>query len=300
MSVSDLLNPVSGSMKFPAAGLRAPQRSRLALITALAILTLTSTGCRKAERVGNGSKGRVIVTSDTILSGMVLSLLPSGNYEVTAIMPPDQCPGHYDMKLSDIQKVGCAELIVSFRDLPFMEGGINDPTKCILLDRKGRNWMAPDSYISGLEILAKMLAERFPETAVQIEARYEKTIRDVADKASALKVEIRKAGIVNKPIIASSMQREPLEWMGLHVVGDYGRPESMSVKEVIRLSKVGELEQVVMVVDNLQSGPDAGRGIAEALGVPHVILSNFPSKNGYLATLGENVALILAAAGSNR
>ena len=55
-----------------------------------------------------------------------------------------------------------------------------------------------------------------------------------------------------------------------------------------------------MVVDNLQSGPDAGRGIAEALGVPHVILSNFPSENGYLATLGDNVAAVLAAAGSNR
>ncbi len=300
MSVSDLMNPVSGRMNFPAAELRALQGPRLALIMALAIIAILSTGCRKAERVGNGIKNRVIVTSDTILSGMVLSLLPPENYAVTAIMPPDQCPGHYDMKLSDIQKVECAELIVSFRDLPFMESGINDPSNCILLDRKGRNWMAPDSYISGLEILARMLAERFPEAAVQIEARCDNTIRDVADKAAALKVEIGKAEIVNKPIIAASMQREPLEWMGLRVVGDYGRPESMSVKEVIRLSNTGELEQVVMVVDNLQSGPDAGRGIAEALSVPHVVLSNFPSENGYLATLGENVALILAAAGSNR
>jgi zinc transport system substrate-binding protein len=50
-----------------------------------------------------------------------------------------------------------------------------------------------------------------------------------------------------------------------------------------------------MVVDNLQSGPDAGKGIAETLGAPHVVLTNFPSEKGYLATLGENVNAVLAA-----
>jgi zinc transport system substrate-binding protein len=50
-----------------------------------------------------------------------------------------------------------------------------------------------------------------------------------------------------------------------------------------------------MVVDNLQSGPDAGKGIAETLRVPHVVLTNFPSEKGYLATLRENVDAILTA-----
>lgn len=300
MSGSDTLSPVPGILKFPAAEFRGLPRYWMALMTALAVFILLSSGCRKAERVGNDSEGRIIITSDTILSGMVRFLLPAGDFDVTAIMPPDQCPGHYDMKLSDIQKVERADLIVSFRDLAFMEDAKKDPEKCIFLDRYGRNWMAPDSYIYGLEILAKILAKRFPDSALQIQDRCDGTVQDVAGKAAALRDKIRRAGIVNKPVIASSMQREPLEWMGLHVVGDYGRPESMSVKEVVRLSKMGEQEQIVMVVDNLQSGPAAGRGIAEALGVPHVVLSNFPSKRGYLATLGENVAVILAAAGSDR
>ena len=287
--------PNSGIFNFPRAAF---PRLQAYWILLMVVLTVLSTGCFSAMRDGNSAESRTIVTSDTILSGMVLSLLPPEDYDVSAIMPPEQCPGHYDMKLSDIQKVESADLIVSFHDLPFMESKVDDPSECILLDRDGRNWMTPDSYISGLEILSGMLAKRFPEAAVQIADQCEKAAQAVANKAAALREEIRRSGIVDKPVIASSMQREPLEWMGLHVVGDYGRPESMSVKEIVRLSRTGEQERIIMVVDNLQSGPDAGQGIAEALGVPHVVLSNFPSENGYLATLNENVSAVLAAVGS--
>jgi zinc transport system substrate-binding protein len=91
------------------------------------------------------------------------------------------------------------------------------------------------------------------------------------------------------------MQKEVLEWMGFRVVGEYGRPEAMSTREVVRLSKIGKDHQAIAVVDNLQSGPDAGKGIAETLSVPQVVLTNFPSEKGYLATLKENVDAVMAA-----
>ena len=69
----------------------------------------------------------------------------------------------------------------------------------------------------------------------------------------------------------------------------------MSAREVVRLSRIGKDRHAMLVVDNLQSGPDAGKGVAETLGAPHVTLSNFPSEKGYLATLGENVDAVLAA-----
>ena len=91
------------------------------------------------------------------------------------------------------------------------------------------------------------------------------------------------------------MQKEPLVWMGFRVVAEYGRPESMSMREVVHLVRAGKEQSVIMVVDNLQSGPDTGKGIAETLGAPRVVLTNFPSEKGYLATLGENVNAVLAA-----
>ena len=40
--------------------------------------------------------------------------------------------------------------------------------------------------------------------------------------------------------------------------------------------------------------------ILESLGVPHIVLTNFPSEKGYLVTLGENVDAIVAAAAAQK
>jgi zinc transport system substrate-binding protein len=226
---------------------------------------------------------------------MIASLLPPNRYSVEAILPPGQCPGHYDVKLSDIEKMKKADLTVSFRGMPSMDKTRLDGGAQLLVSAGGRNWMAPDSYIYGLGVVADGLSKRFPEDKDEIRRRKEETVREVKAGANLLIEKIKRAGIFGKAIIASSMQKEVLEWMGFRVVGEYGRPEAMSTREVVRLSKIGRDQHAIVVVDNLQSGPDAGKGIAETLGAPHVILTNFPSGKGYLATLGENVDAVVAA-----
>jgi zinc transport system substrate-binding protein len=157
--------------------------------------------------------------------------------------------------------------------------------------------MAPDAHIVGLKLLADELSKRFPEDSRQIELRRDDAIVAVTAHASALGAKLRQAAIPATPVLAASMQKKQLEWMGFHVVGEYGRPESISAKEIVRLAKIGRDKKVAMIVDNLQSGPDAGKGIAEELGVPHVILSNFPLEKGYAATVEGNVEAVLTAVG---
>jgi zinc transport system substrate-binding protein len=261
---------------------------------ALAVLLIFAVSCQKKTRDQERS-GISIVTSDTILSGMVVSLMPANSCSVSAIMPPGQCPGHYDTKLSDIEKIRSAGLVLSFRGMPFMEKAEVEAARHFLVDEKGRNWMAPHSYVIGLELIAKVLSTRFPEHQEQISARRSAAIREISERSDVLSAQIRKAGVFGTPVIASSMQKEPLEWMGFRVVGEYGRPEAMSAKEMVRLSQLGREKKAVAVVDNLQSGPEAGKGLAEELHVPHVVLSNFPSERGYGAILSENVDAMITA-----
>jgi zinc transport system substrate-binding protein len=271
------------------------KKGALCLTMAAMVLACLFTGCSDRSKDEGAQRMRGIVASDTILSDMIASLLPPHRYSVEAILPPGQCPGHYDVKLSDIAKIKKAVLTVSFVGMPFMDKAGMDGGAQLLVDAGGRNWMAPDSHVYGLNALADELAKRFPDDATEIMARKEKAIRKVKTEAVELIQKIREGGAFGKPAIVSSMQKEPLEWMGFRVVGEYGRPEAMSAREVARLSETGRGRHAIMVVDNLQSGPDAGKGIAEALGVPHVVLTNFPSERGYLATLGENVGAVLAA-----
>jgi zinc transport system substrate-binding protein len=70
------------------------------------------------------------------------------------------------------------------------------------------------------------------------------------------------------------------------------------VKELVDKGREGK---VTLIIDNMQSGKDAGAGIAEELGSARVILSNFPG--GYENTetwekaIDCNVELLLAAIG---
>lgn len=265
----------------------------LSMIGMMALLCVCP-GCSGGtkDRKTEGVAG--IVTSDTLLSGMIASLLPADRYIVEAILPPGQCPGHYDVKLSDIEKIKKAVLTVSFRGISFMGGAASGGSQ-ITVDTAGRNWMAPDSYVYGLRLLADELAKRFPEQKSAITARREQAIREVSAEADLLIEKIKGAGLFGKAVVASSMQKEPLEWMGFRVVAEYGRPEATSTREMIELARAGRMEKAVLVVDNLQSGPDAGRGVAETLKAPRVVLTNFPSENGYFATLKENVDSVIRA-----
>jgi zinc transport system substrate-binding protein len=253
-----------------------------------------------AESIQDVHRVRIIVASDSILSTIVASLLPSHRYAVHTVLPPGQCPGHYDVKLSDIERMKKADVVVSFRGMPYMGGPGRANGEWLSVDAGERNWMVPDSYLRGMEGVAGRLSRKYPEDGDAI-LKSMSTVKDRVRTASdALKERVVRAGIAGKAVIASSMQKETLEWMGFVVVGEYGRPEAMSVKDIARLSRMGKERHVILVVDNLQSGPDAGKGVAETLGVPHVVLTNFPSEKGYIPTLAENVDAVLKAVPQRR
>jgi len=61
----------------------------------------------------------------------------------------------------------------------------------------------------------------------------------------------------------------------------------------------GREENVTLIIDNLQSGQDAGAGIAEELDCTRIILSNFPggfdNTETWEKAIDRNIELILEA-----
>jgi zinc transport system substrate-binding protein len=66
------------------------------------------------------------------------------------------------------------------------------------------------------------------------------------------------------------------------------------VKELVDKGKVGK---VALVIDNMQTGGESGKALAEDLSVKHIVLSNFPG--GYENTetwekaIDKNIELIM-------
>ncbi|MBW1679418.1 MAG: hypothetical protein JRJ08_04640 [Deltaproteobacteria bacterium] len=83
------------------------------------------------------------------------------------------------------------------------------------------------------------------------------------------------------------MQAEFVKWLGLNIISTYGRQEDLSPKELLEITRIA--------IDNLQSGSNVGRQIAEDIGGRQVILTNFPLGDSYLESLKKNVDKVIQA-----
>jgi zinc transport system substrate-binding protein len=155
------------------------------------------------------------------------------------------------------------------------------------------NWMIPGLQKQAAAEITRLLAELDTARADTYQlalARYEADVDSATAAARALL-----AGKKLPAVIAADQQSPFVAWLGFHVVATYGRAEDFSAQEMTRLARVAIDSGVKLIVDNLQSGPDAGKPLAEALKVKHVTLTNFPLDGSYRQALLDNAAALAQA-----
>ena len=103
----------------------------------------------------------------------------------------------------------------------------------------------------------------------------------------------RLAPVRGKSVAAAKMQEEFVRWAGFDVLLAYGRAEDMNAKKLASMIRELHGRKLAGIVDNIQSGAEAGLPLAEELGVPHTALSNFPDSDpsvpDYFSLLKSNV-----------
>jgi len=238
--------------------------------------------------------------------------------DVVNILPPAQCPAHFDVKPGDIQKLADADLFImhGFKGEKFAQeliASANNPNLTVVsLDVKvpttppnwrppppPANYMIPAVQREATDKVATALSQVDTENS----AVYQESAKEYKNKVSAKEAEIKaKLNQMNPSevsVICGGMQARFVQWVGLNIVTTYGRPDSLTPQVVKGLVDKGKEEKVTLIIDNMQSGQNAGAGIAEELGCNRVILSNFPG--GFVNTetwekaIDYNVNLILEA-----
>lgn len=220
-----------------------------------------------------------IVVGSSLLADIVLDLV-DGKASVLTMVPGSSCPGHETVKTTDLLFAAHADLILVHafqRELPWLsalKGAMQDGRGRVLVAETEGSWLVPAVQKEAVRDVAARLAETFPawrdgllERAGRRLSRVESVERTALDRLAPLR------GAV---VAASEMQAELVRWAGFEVAVTFGRPEAMQPLELVRQTELLRRKQAVGVVDNLQSGADAGLPLAAELGVPHVVLSNFP------------------------
>ena len=226
------------------------------------------------------STPQIKVVTTTSLIHLIAERVGGELVEVANIVPPAQCPGHFDVKPGDIQKLAEADLFLLHNwqgekfNQELIDSANNPDLTVIPIGMLGN--LTPSVQAEATDLISAALCQvdsDNSETYQQAAAEYRGT---VAAKEIQLRAELAAIDLSQLNVICAEQQAGFLNWAGCNVVASYGRPDSLTPQVVQGLVDTGRSQQVTLIVDNLQSGQDAGASIAEELDCTRIILTNFP------------------------
>ncbi len=269
------------------------------LVLSLAVGTLFG-GC------STESSSKLKVVTSTSLLAQIVERVGGDKVDVVNVIPPAQCPGHFDVKPDDIKKLADADVFLmhGWQGEKFTEDLIasadNPDLSVHRIDVKG-NWMTPQTQSQAIDLIAGIINQADAESSADFQKNAESFKASVNAKGAEMADKLAGANVSEINVMCAEQQAGFVQWAGFNIVATYGRPDSLTPQVVKELVDKGREGKVTLIIDNVQSGQDAGAGIAEELGSTRVILSNFPgcyeNTETWEKTIEYNVALLLAAIG---
>ncbi len=251
-----------------------------------------------------------VVTSISLIA-QIVERVGGDLVDVVNIIPPAQCPGHFDVKPGDIQKLADADLFLlggwqgEMFSQKLIDSANNPDLTVVSLDIPSNpqsNWMVPSVQQEVTKGVAAALSRVDAANSSVYQASADEYKNTIEIKGTEIQSRLAGRNLDNVNVICSGMQAAFLNWVGLNVVTFYGRPDSLTPQVVKELVDTGKAGNVTLIIDNLQSGQDAGAGLAEELGCARVILSNFPGgfddTETWEKAIDKNIELILDAIGN--
>ena len=275
---------------------------KLGVILVVIFILSLAVGALSGCSAENSNKLKV-VTSTSLIS-QIVERVGGDMVSVVNIIPPAQCPGHFDVKPGDIQVLSDAALFIihnwqgeKFSD-ELIDSANNHNLTTVKVEIAG-NWMTPPVQREAADKIAAALIQVDPANSAIYQKAADEYKAAVTAKESEVKARIGKANPSAVNVLCDEQQAGFVKWTGLNVTSTYGRPDTFTPQVVADLVDKGKAANVTLVIDNMQTGGEAGKSLAEELGVEHIVLSNFPG--GYDGTetwekaIDKNIELILNA-----
>lgn len=270
------------------------------LFTLLALLLAAScfAGCTTTD------KDMIRVVTSTSLMEYIVKQVGGGYVEAINLVPPNQHPGNFDVKPADIEKLSTATLFLlhgwpgeTYVDK--LVSSANNPGLLVIKATTDGNWMIPSVQSAAVDKVVSALSEVDPGNATAYQKAAERYKQRIQTKEAEIKKRLESGNVSKINVIASFRQADFLTWAGFHMVATFTTAQSLTPQVVKDLVDKGKAGGVTLVVNNIQDGQDAGKGIAEELGAKNLNLSNFPggfsNTESWEKAIDYNVTLLLNA-----
>jgi len=236
----------------------------------------------------------------------IIQDVADGKVEPRTFIPPGVCPGHYDVKPSDIEALAnCKAFFIhnyqqNYENVTgLIEAAENSDLVITVINITG-NWMTPPVHAQAVDKIAQALGEIDPENAAYYEGKAEDRVQAVLAKGEEVEDRLLEAGVEEIKVICAEMQAGFVGWSGFDIVATFGRPEDLTPAQVAQLIGDAQEAGVALVIDNLQSGSATlGASMGQDVEAIPVIISNFPggleNTETWEKAIDKNVDLLLGA-----
>lgn len=250
-----------------------------------------------------------VVTTTSIIASIV-EKVGGDKVEVASIIPPAQCPGHFDVNPSDMKVLSDAKLFLmhgwqgELFTQQLIQSANNPELKVISLNIPG-NWMTPTVQAQAVGNITSTLAEWDHKNASYYQSNANSELAAITAKGNELKAKLAAGNLSQVNVLCDAQITDLVQWAGFNVIASYPRPEDISAKKMQELIDQGKQGGVVIVIGNLQSGTsDAGITMASGIGAVQVTISNFPggfdNTETWEKAIDKDVNLMLQAVATYR
>ncbi|MFH1638761.1 MAG: zinc ABC transporter substrate-binding protein [Chloroflexota bacterium] len=251
-----------------------------------------------------------VVTGTTLISANVAEV-GGGLVSAVSIIPPTLLPDDFELKPEDISVLSDADLLIihDWQEAMFSPEVIaqTDNSRLVVetIALPG-DWMIPSVQIAATDKVTDILMRIDSQNSAayrKAAASHKKMVSEkeamILTRANLAYKDFVRRNIPSFNIICDDTLVEFIKWLGVKVVGTYGRPDSITTDVIKELIIEGRYHRVVLVVDSIQSGNNSGADIAPGVGATRTIISSYPGgfKNTetWEKTIDRNIGYLLGA-----
>jgi zinc transport system substrate-binding protein len=269
-------------------------------ILALAVVLVTFLGCAQSAQPS------VDIMAGSLFIANIIQEVADNEVETRALIPPGVCPGHYDVKPSDIEALANSKALIihnyqqNYQNVLGAIEAADNPDLMIRVINMTGNWMVPSIQAEGVGKIAQALGEIYPENANYYQENATEREQAILAYGAAVEDRLENAEVNGVKVICAELQAGFVGWAGFDIVATFGRPEDLTPAQVADLIGEAQGAGAALIIDNLQSGSTTlGASLEQDVAAVPVTISNFPggleNSETWEKAIDKNVDLLLAA-----
>jgi zinc transport system substrate-binding protein len=264
--------------------------------TWVVVAALVGGGCHDSREQSTADTGGVketdsptanapIAVTNSYLEAAIRDVL-CGDVPLLRLAGPSMCPGHFDMRPSQISDLAHCRLLVRFdfqQSLDEKLRGRNGGSLKTLPIALSGGMCVPETYLAA----CRQVADHFVSVGEMERKTADGRMAAIAERMTTLTNETHKkidaAKMHNTPVLSSGHQAMFCQWLGLQTVATFSAGDTASTGEIDQAVRAGEVAGVRIVIANEPEGRRLADALANRLHARVVVFANFPEPNKELA-----------------